>query len=110
MPDKLRGPHHEVYTNAARSLVDQFHATSHPRYLLIWLVHLPEALIDLLSVGDFTARLIFLAYAIAWKSFRDIWFVGNTGELLSGELIDPKEAIPPEWTDIVDSIREEFMK
>lgn len=108
--EELRGPQHKIYTETLWSLVEDVREIYHVRHILFWLMKLPDPIVDLLNKGDLTARLILLPYGIGLKFFKDTWFVGNIGELLCRELIDPRESVPPQWADIVESIRNEFME
>lgn len=108
--DELHGPNHRIYREALQSFVDHGQEIHHVRHMFFWLMKLRDPIVVLLHKRNFTARLIFFPYAIGMKFLKDMWFVGNAGELLSRELIDPRESVPPRLVYTVESIRNEFMK
>ena len=73
--------------------------------ILLWPLFFPETFVTLLQERDLIARVIFLLYPLTLHFLKDTWFVGDLGERLGSELISPEEHIPPEWGEILGTMR-----
>ncbi|KAI3023711.1 hypothetical protein CBS147347_6678 [Aspergillus niger] len=106
--------HHAAYTVSIQYILEKFDASKCPHgrpdmgAILLWPLFFPETFVTLLQERDLIARVIFLLYPLTLHFLKDTWFVGDLGERLGSELISPEEHIPPEWGEILGTMRREF--